>query len=246
MNQNVPYTSLDNMFTVENLKVLTNNQFTDKELEVLLTQPEMLEALGINMEALNTRITLNPMTEINFSDVKEEHWANQSIQEATALGIVQGMPDGTFNPNEVLKVSDTFTFLDRVLLLNNITEMKLSRSTVEKYISNTEHWSFASTASIASKLNETTLLEIVQLENGELSRALLAQVLYDITDGALPKVYRTKNFTDTLGSPYQEAINYCVQSGLLNGISEDKMAPEKALTRAELMAVLVRLNHCFK
>ncbi|HHX61048.1 MAG TPA: hypothetical protein GX707_10110 [Epulopiscium sp.] len=57
-----------------------------------------------------------------------------------------------FAPNSPLQVTDTFTFLDRVLLLNGATEMRLPRSVVEKYITNKEHWAFANMASVASKL----------------------------------------------------------------------------------------------
>ena len=91
-----------------------------------------------------------------FSDVPEIHWANEVIKEAGKLGIIAGMPEGTFLPNENLKVADAFSFLDRILLINGINEAKQNRSLVEKYINNKENWAFHSVASISSKLEENT------------------------------------------------------------------------------------------
>lgn len=102
------------------------------------------------------------------------------------------MPNGTFAPNSPLQVADTFVFLDNVLLLNNITEMKLPRSVVEKYITNKNHWAFASMVSIGSKLNESTLEIISNLGDKPLQRELLAQIIYEITEGKIDAI-RDKN-----------------------------------------------------
>ncbi len=37
---------------------------------------------------------------VNFSDVPSEHWAHRFISRAAAFGIVNGMGDGTFSPDE--------------------------------------------------------------------------------------------------------------------------------------------------
>lgn len=244
--ENVPYTSSNTKLTLKQLKKLTNNKFTDIQLEKMLEKPEMLKQLGIDTSKLNTQVTLKPIKNATFKDVAEKHWANQSIKKAAELGFVAGKPDGTFAPNVSLQMTDTFTFLDRVLVLNGVTDMKLPRSTVEQYITNKDHWAFANMASIASKLKETTLATISKLGDEPFSRELLAQVLYEITDGKLKPVKESVVFKDTGDNPYNEAIDYCVRAGLLNGTSKDTMAPQKPLTRAELMTVLIRLNDVLK
>ncbi|MEG1296819.1 MAG: S-layer homology domain-containing protein [Niameybacter sp.] len=124
--------------------------------------------------------------------------------------------------------------------------MKLPRSTVEAYINNPDHWAFASMASVGSKLNETTLQAIAALGEEALTRELLAQVIYEVTEGQLKTTQTSMAFSDMAQSPYQEALIYCAQAGVLNGVEEDKMCPEKALTRAEFMTVLVRLDALLK
>ena len=97
-------------------------------------------------------------------------------------------------------------------------------------------------ASIASKLSENTLKAIAQTEDKPLTRELVAQVLYEVTKGELKQIKEAKGFTDIAQSPYKEAINYCIGSGLLNGVSATKMNPEKTITRAELATVMMKLN----
>ncbi|MDF2613931.1 MAG: hypothetical protein K0S71_1717 [Clostridia bacterium] len=240
--ENTPYTSLKITLKVEQIKELTNNKFTDKQIQEMLEKPELLKQIGIDISTIITEVTLKSIKNASFKDVPEQHWGNESIKKAAELGLVTGMPDGTFKPKEALKVADTFTFLNRVLLLNNVTEMKLPRSTVEKYITDKENWAFSNIASVGSKLQETTLATIAKLENKPLSREILAQVLYDITEGKLPTVRENMRFKDIKDTKYKEAIDYCVATGLLNGANKDEMLPEKALTRAELMIVLIRLD----
>lgn len=245
-NEALPYTRLSGVLSLNQLKELTNNKFTDKELQAILDKPDSLKELGIDINAISQKIALIPIKDAIFNDVSQEHWANSSIRKAADLGLVAGMPNGTFEPSSPLQVADTFTFLDRVLLLNGVTEMKLSKSIVEKYITNKEHWAFYNMASIGSKLSEETLVAITELKDDMISRQLLAQVLYEITDGKLKVVKEAVEFEDVQQSPYQKAIRYCIETGLLNGVSQKKMLPQKALTRAELMTVLIRLNEVLK
>ena len=48
------------------------------------------------------------------------------------------------------------------------------------------------------------------------------------------------------GSMYYDAIVYCIEVELLTGMTETTMEPEKALTRAEMMVVLERLEEVMK
>ena len=245
-NETMPYTSIGSPLTLVTLKELTNDQFTEAELKEILEKPALLKELGVDINALNTQQTLVPITNVTFTDVEENYWANKSIKKAAALGLVAGMPDGSFAPDQELNMTDTLVFLDRVLLLNNVTEMKLSRSVVEKYITDKEHWGFANMASTASKLSEETLSTLTKLQDKAITRELLAQVLYEITDANLKQVNQSISFKDTKDSPYQKAIDYCIRAGLIYGMSDEEMGPTNELSRAQLMAVLVRLDELLK
>lgn len=239
-NEYLPYTSLSATLSLKELKSLTNNLFTEKQLQEIIDQPSLLTELGVELDWNVIALSTGKKTE--FKDIATKHWAYEAVQALVEKGMIQGFEDSTFKPNQTLKVADAFTLLDRVLLSNGVTEMSLSRSIVEKYMTQKDSWAFAHMASVASKLSETTLKVVSEMKDAPLTRGLVAQVLYEVTNGELKKTQEVKGFIDLDGSSYKEAINYCVQTGLLKGVSETKMNPEKAVTRAELTVIIERLN----
>ena len=242
----IPYTINAGYFNMEQLKNITNNYFTDKQLQDLVGNPEILIKLlkdnNIDYQIMN--LTLSQ--KLSFKDMTEDHWAMPYINRALELGYVKGFEDGTFRPNNPLMVEDTFAFLDRVLVAHNVLNNKLPRNIVESYITNKEHWSYYSTASISSRLSEPTLKKVLELKDGLMTRELLAQIVYEITEGKLPQIEELKTFNDISQSKYKEALDYCIKIGLLNGTSNTTMEPKKFVTRSEMMAIISRLDDMFR
>lgn len=238
LKQYTPYIVLEGETDLTWLEKLTEGIFSKEQIKALMSDKAALKKMGIYFET----IKLTPHNEVDFKDVTTEHWAYKMVQEASALGLVNGISEGEFAPNKALVVDDTLAFLDRLLLLNHKIETKLSRDIVSQYWSDTNSWSYAHKISIGSKLEEETLKEIVALEDGTISRGLFAQILYEVTNGKLEGSYEEDTFVDLEGSPYEKALKYCVRAGLLNGVSKTHIAPEKSLTRAEMMTILIRLN----
>lgn len=237
----LPYTTINQNFSTSELDDLTNNKFTNEQLREVVRNTRLLKDIGVVLDW--EVITLKEVSRPSFVDMSRSHWAYDNIIELAKRGIVTGYPDQSFKPSKELTVSDTFTFLDRVLLLNDVTQTKLPKSTVEQYIYNKNSWAFNHTASIGSKLSKDTLKTIEVLGDKPLSRELLAQVLYEVTNGELKQTDRLVTFTDTRYSPYQKAIDYCITRGLLRGTSSNTMSPLKPVTRAEIMTILQRLDN---
>ena len=242
LNNWIPYTTLHSNLTLEQLDNLTLNKFTETQLKEILERSEFMDKLGAEENKMSKQITLETIEDVSFSDVVSNHWAKNVINLGAELGIISGMPGGTFEPKTSLKVEDTFTFLDRVLLLNGVLEMDLTRTQVEQYFNDKDHWAFFNVASISSKLTEDTLKTVHKLGNSPVTRELLGQVLYEILNGSPVDAGVSARFTDVSGTKYEEAINYCLEKGLLVGMTETTMEPERAVTRAELIGVLMRLH----
>ncbi len=236
----MPYTLLG---TKEDLSWLNQNGiFTAEEFTTLWQDEAALKELGLTY----MHITLKKGESITFRDVPSAHWASAAIETAVNEGITQGISKTQFAPNESVRVNDAFTFLDRMLLLNHQITTQLPRETVSKYWTDSEHWAYGHEMSIGSKLKEETLRNVAKLENEPLSRALLAEVIYEITEGRLERTRNFEGFEDTKETMYEEALKYCYETGVLEGVAEGTMAPQKELTRAEMMVVLMRLNTLLK
>lgn len=240
----LPYTwSSEQGLTIKLLASLTNHAFTNEELAVIAANPvEALKALGIHIEGRYRVLKLPSTTSASFKDADDRHWALASIREAARLGLVSGMPNGTIAPNQPLRTADAFTFLDRVLMRSGLVASSLPRSTVERYVTDKSHWSFYATASIGAKLSEQTLRAASSLGEEPITRELLAQVIYETTGGSLDPIRDAQTFADIASSPYREGIEYSVRVGLLYGVSASTMEPDRALTRAEMIAIIVRLS----
>ncbi len=75
--------------------------------------------------------------------------------------------------------------------------------------------------------------------NTELTRAMVATILYRISGS--PTVFVESPFTDVVpGSFYVDSVNWAYQYGIINGVSADQFAPDKAVTREQLVSILYR------
>ena len=87
---------------------------------------------------------------------------------------------------------------------------------------------------------------MVALGNEPISRGFLAQILFELLNDELEidEAYEAtlNNYTDIATSPYQEAIEFCISTGLMNGVTSTEVQPEKGLTRAELVVIMERLQ----
>ncbi|ONI40206.1 hypothetical protein AN396_01145 [Candidatus Epulonipiscium fishelsonii] len=235
----IPYTYMNGQLSLNSLPDTLSREFDNIELHSIISNLKLLDLLSLYN--IGKEISLDDITASEFVDISM-HWAENSINEANKNGFIGGVTSDLFAPEQELYVADTFTFLDRLLLSNNVLKMNLPRETVEKYVPNKMDWTFYHVASIGSKLSENTLKQVMSSSEDNITRGMFAQILFEITDKQLPKIKYDYNFIDIDNSPYNEAITYCIETGLLCGISQNEMAPNKMLTRAELAAVLVRLD----
>ena len=58
---------------------------------------------------------------VEFPDVSPEHWAYADIQTAAGLGLIQGLDDGTFRPEERLDRAGFVTILQRMFGWETVT-----------------------------------------------------------------------------------------------------------------------------
>ena len=52
---------------------------------------------------------------VNFTDVSQDAWYAKAVNTLASLGIISGMGDGTFKPNEKITRAQTATIVNRML-----------------------------------------------------------------------------------------------------------------------------------
>ena len=169
-----------------------------------------------------------------FTDVEPGHWAESYINELSEKGIINGMGDGTFAPNNTLTKGQ---FL-KLIISASLPDVDLSKAK-EKfehwaagYVTVAENYDVIEKGSIdASNIDEPiSRLEVVKiLSMCDINIRLNIQE----TIGSLPF-----NDVGTLSSSEVLLLKHAVAKEVINGYSDGSFKPNNNLTRAEASKIL--------
>lgn len=182
-------------------------------------------------------VNANNTSTKNLEDI-EGHWAENEIYSLVDLGIIHGYPDGSFKPDNHIRV-DEF-----IKLVISALEINLVYPEEERYGYWAEPYLFT-----ASEYNIIPYLWGIKPKD-YLTREVMAYIIirayYNTDTPEFHNIgYVNKNkFTDLSNVEYDTAVDDILLAygyGLMNGTSETTFSPEKYATRAEASTVIVRL-----
>lgn len=197
------------------------------------TQP-LLVTLSTAGGTLETyyQITLVTDQEIGYTDVPANHWASAYVYDLTDRKIVQGNPDGSFGVEENVKRCDFVTMLYRMsgeaAPVAGVTFTDVAEAA---YYGQAVAW--AVQAGVTSGRTETTFGP-----EQPISRQEIATMLYrygkhigKVTEKM--DVDRLDQYSDgrTTATYALEAMEWCLDIGLLNGYGDGTLAPAAPATR---------------
>lgn len=187
----------------------------------------------------------------NFSDVSNDHWAFDTINEMKEAGILNGYEDGTFKPDQAVTREE---FAQIVFKLNG--SQKADSETIQNYYDvKNDRWSYDAVQLIGNSIKETSDGYVYFYPERPIQRQEVAKVISDfyhlrekevvvtndkeeVDDGILLK------FEDInlVNKNYVDAVQNVYEDGLMKGISETEFSPESPLTRAQAATLLSRIN----
>ena len=180
-----------------------------------------------------------------FDDLGEYSWAEESINELAALGIVNGY-EGHFNPAEYITREQFIKMLVLAFNLFDETE-KTEFSDIQqgewyvKYIASAQKYGI--TNGIGNNLfgigKEVTRQEMAELAFRTAKLAAEDKILLSSSD---------KRFIDEneISEYAREGIQVMREAGIVNGLESNKFAPGKYSTRAEAAKVIYGLVKLLK
>ncbi|WP_028612850.1 S-layer homology domain-containing protein [Paenibacillus harenae] len=220
-NQSVTYTvpPADQVITVQQLE----------------KDPELVTEFGEESLIGRFAAAMAPVEEQPpFADVSEDHWANGPIMVLRDSGIVNGYANNEFKPNQSITRSEFITMTVKALGLE--PEKKNLTFTDKNQIPawSEEYWQTAVQAGIINGYEDGTLKP-----NQKISRAEMIAILIRGLDEPLQNGYKL-NYKDTKEIPAW-AIPYvktATVNGIVQGSSDNRFAPHKNASRAEVAMVL--------
>lgn len=181
-------------------------------------------------------VNVSDREEIVFKDIQVNHWAKDSIAEATRKGYLVGTEEGVYSPNMGLKFSDTYVAMNRVFIANKKLSSVMSRSDAEKLTDDISkgHWAYFGFNSIVSKMDVDYATELLPKDSNIINKV--------ITREEIAKTIQAVMLGGEITNSNQTAIEYINEIGVMVGDEKGNFNPDKVLTRAELAAVIMRLD----
>ncbi|CAM3882733.1 S-layer homology domain-containing protein [Alkalicoccus chagannorensis] len=169
-----------------------------------------------------------------FDDVSEDHWALTAIQQMHDVQIIEGYPDGTFEPEEVMTREEAGVIMYRALGIQD-------GEYPDHRFDDLDEDSFGYHEVLT--LTEVGLFEPVDdfRPEDDLTRAEMAKILVEAYQ--LP-VSEERYFDDVDESHWASSyIDSLRDAGVTQGMTEDTFEPETPVSRAQMSTFVHRLMH---
>ena len=154
-----------------------------------------------------------------FIDIRD-HWAEDAIDFVSARGLVNGMTDTIYAPNNSTTRAQLWTILAR----QNDADLSGGSIWYEK----AQNW--AKDKGVSDGANP----------NAAINRAQMVTMLWRAM--GQPTAGSTANFTDVPADTYYAgAVSWAVENGITTGVGGGKFDPAATCTRAQIAAFLARL-----
>ena len=154
----------------------------------------------------------------DFADTRN-HWAKDAIDFVSARGLVNGMNDSIYAPNNSTTRAQLWTILARQ------NDANLTGGST--WFENAQNW--AKEKGISDGANP----------NAAINRAQMVTMLWRAA--GQPAAGGTASFTDVpAGSYYAQAVAWAIENGITAGVGGGKFDPNSTCTRAQIAAFLAR------
>ncbi|MCL6635940.1 MAG: S-layer homology domain-containing protein, partial [Peptococcaceae bacterium] len=169
-----------------------------------------------------------------FSDT-ENNWANDQINELAEAGIIKGYEDGTFRPGELVTRAQVVTLLARLLQWPPEQGQLAFKDEVPDWARDAVAAAIA--RSVVKGYPDQTFRPDRPVTRAEVS-VILANAV------KLPSGSEALDFKDAGNVPQwaREAMGRVVSAGIIRGYEGNLLKPEANLTRAEMAAIIKRLD----
>ena len=173
-----------------------------------------------------------------FSDIKT-HWARETIRGLYAAGMVSGMGDGTFAPDDNVTRAE---FVKMALGLFNEKESKYDGEYEDVAV---DSWY----ASFVAKADDLGLIAPEMKMNEKffpetsITREEAATIIAKVAENNGAKAGKTMNFADKdrISAWAKDSINKASAFGIINGYEDNTFKPQGNITRAEAAEMLYKV-----
>lgn len=197
-----------------------------------------------------TVLLLSQMSALAFNDVKG-HWAEDTIKKMSELKIINGYDAKTFGPEDPVKRVDALLLVSRILGASDSAQEAYSEAAYSKYFTNVNVLGYSAYEKTLAYLLYRDIYATSDLKafvaNGAGDKALqryeAAVILVKVMGAEKVVQLNTKpelafDDADQIPDQAKAYVQFCVENGLMKGMSEKTFSPKTNVTRAQMATML--------
>lgn len=178
-----------------------------------------------------------------FLDVAKSHWASEAIEALCAEGVLSGMGDGSFAPEQVVTRGEAAKIIALAFGINaSETELTFSDVTAES-------WQYPYVSALYAAEITTGKSDTKYGVDDGVTREDLAVLLYRVLNRYDDKQETTaKTFADdaAIADYAREAVSYMSGLGIINGTDNNRFEPKAFATRAQVAKLVYEMTKILK
>jgi hypothetical protein len=175
----------------------------------------------------------------DFSDVRDDYWANNSIKYLATAGIISGYPDGSFKPNRVVTRAELASLLVKAKNIPVTTGSVTRFSDVSRQSGAAP---YIKAAVDSGYLTGRTANKFEPNKAATRAEAVAALVKFDRT--TLPGSLRAGPFPDMKAKDWSSRyVAAAKEAGMLDYLQGQNFEANKSITRAEVAEILSRTKY---
>ena len=174
-----------------------------------------------------------------FTDIKENDWFYNDIKFVSENGLMKGVTDTTFAPNENLTRAMLVTMLYRAEN-EPATNRSIPFSDVDMGAYYASAVSWAKQNGIVNGVTENEFAPDESITREQIAAIMMRYAVYKGMDAVTIEENLHFADADEISEYAMSSMNWAVGAGLINGKSESTLKPKDNATRAEVAAILYR------
>ena len=203
-------------------------------------------ALALGLCAL----TIPASAASTFSDVPSTYWGYSYITEAASKGLVSGIGNGQYGPEQKLSNAQFVTMVCNMFYSDLVKAQGTSADWWRPYMNVAQAVGLLNGTTAGSQYAASGSFTAANA-NGQISRYDMAQIMYNVstlqrweTPDSMSLVLSQLLIQDfsTIPTSYQMAVAYCYAKGFLSGDENGNFNGSSTTTRAQAAVVLCSLN----
>ena len=203
-------------------------------------------ALALGLCAL----TIPASAASTFSDVPSSYWGYSYITEAASNGLVSGIGNGQYGPEQKLSNAQFVTMVCNMFYSDLVKAQGTSADWWRPYMNVAQAVGLLNGTTAGSQYAASGSFTAANA-NGQISRYDMAQIMYNVstlqrweTPDSMSLVLSQLLIQDfsTIPTSYQMAVAYCYAKGFLSGDENGNFNGSSTTTRAQAAVVLCSLN----